>query len=364
MNKSTLATKQQNMLDTVVEHYQLSSLNYSALPLGNGLINDTYLITSAKKPFVLQRINGHVFQKPWQVTKNADLINQHLSAKKVRGQYPLATIDQLPCTNNTSLLQLESGYWRAIEFIPNSYSIDAVETPEQAEKAARAFAKFNAALSDFPAQNLAEIIPNFHDLGYRLQQLTDATTTNKAERKMHCQDIITCCFTQQDFINEVADLVTKLPVRVTHNDTKINNLLFDTKSHQAIAVIDLDTCMPGYLMHDFGDMVRTCCANLPEDDHEIEKMQIRLDIFKALAKGYISTLNGTISKSETESLIVGALMIPFMMAVRFLTDYLDGDRYFHVQHSQHNLARAKNQLQLFKLLMKQRQQLSDIVHNV
>ena len=364
MNKSTLATKQQNMLDTVVEHYQLSSLNYSALPLGNGLINDTYLITSANKPFVLQRINNHVFQKPWQVTKNADLINQHLLVKKSHGEYPLATIGQLLSTDNKSLLQLNSGFWRAIEFIPNSYSVDIVETPEQAEKAAKAFAQFNAALSDFPAQNLAEIIPNFHNLAHRLQQLTAATNADNAQRKTHCQDIINACFAQQSFINEVAEMVRKLPVKVTHNDTKINNLLFDTKSHQAIAVIDLDTCMPGYLMHDFGDMVRTCCANLPEDGHEIEKMRIRLDIFKALAKGYISTLNGTISKSETESLIVGALMIPFMMAVRFLTDYLDGDKYFHVQHSQHNLVRAKNQLHLFKLLMQQRQQLSDIVHNV
>lgn len=363
MNKAAFANKQQ-ALDTVVEHYQTSSSNYLASPLGNGLINQTYLIKSSSKRFVLQKINDHVFQQPEQVTQNADLINQHLSAKKQRGEYPLATICQLANIDGYSLLQLDSGFWRAIEFIPDSYSVDAVESPKQAEKAATAFAQFNAALSDFPAQKLAEIIPNFHHLAHRLQQLSDAVNTDQAKRKSNCRALIDDCFAQQAFIDEVAELIAKLPIKVTHNDTKINNLLFSAKTHQAIAVIDLDTCMPGYLMHDFGDMVRTCCANLPEDSPEIEKMAIRLDIFQALAKGYISTLKNNINKEEIGSLIVGALLIPFMMAIRFLTDYLDGDHYFHVQHSEHNLERAKNQLQLFKLLAQQRQQLSDIVYSI
>lgn len=364
MSNSLLASKQNQVIDNVVEHYQVSPLNYAITPLGNGLINDTYLITSDNKRFVLQRINSHVFKKPWQVTQNADLINQHLLAKKALGKYPLATIGQLTNTESSSLLQLGNDYWRAIEFIPNSCSIDVVETCQQAEKAATAFAQFSAALSDFPSQNLAEIIPNFHHLAHRLQQLAYATEADNAQRSADCQTIIDQCFTEQSFINEVAELVTSLPIKVTHNDTKINNLLFNTKTHQAMAVIDLDTCMPGYLMHDFGDMVRTCCSNLPEDGIEIEQMNIRLDIFEALAKGYITTLNDTINNVEKESLVVGALLIPFMMAVRFLTDYLDGDKYFHVQHSKHNLARAKNQLLMFKLLKQQRQQLSNIVHSI
>ncbi len=364
MNNSLLTNKQNQVIDKVVEHYQVSPSDYSISPLGNGLINDTYLITSNNKRFVLQRINSHVFQNPKQVTQNADLINQHLIAKKALDEYPLATIGQLTNKENSTLLQLDSDYWRAIAFIPNSCSIDVVETCEQAEKAATAFAQFSAALSDFPTQNLAEIIPDFHHLAHRLQQLAYATNNDSQQRGSSCQTIIDDCLTQQHFINEVSELVTTLPMKVTHNDTKINNLLFNTETHQAIAVIDLDTCMPGYLMHDFGDMVRTCCSSLPEDGIEIAQMSIRLDIFEALAKGYITTLNSTISKAEIDSLVVGALLIPFMMAVRFLTDYLDGDKYFHVQHSEHNLVRAKNQFQLFKLLKQQRQQLSDIVHRI
>lgn len=364
MNKTIIEDELQLTLDSVLTHFQRSSPGYSISSLGNGLINHTYLVKAGNKPFVLQRINEHVFRQPWLVTRNADLINQHLIMKKQLGNYPLATISQLTNTKNDTLLQLDSGYWRAIEFIPCSYSVDAVTTTQQAESVANAFAEFNAALSDFPAQKLSEIIPDFHHLAHRLQQLTEAINTDKVKRKSHCQPLIDYCFEQQSFIKEVADLIKTLPVKVTHNDTKINNLLFSSSTHQAIAVIDLDTCMPGFLMHDFGDMVRTCCSNLPEDSPALDQMTIRLDIFSALAKGYISTLDKHISEIEKGSLLVGALLIPFMMAVRFLTDYLDGDNYFHIKHQEHNLERAKNQMQLFKLLSQQREQLDDIIANI
>jgi hypothetical protein len=361
MNKTTIEKELQLTLNTVLEHYPNSTADNLISPLGNGLINHTYLVKSGVEPFVLQRINDHVFQQPWLVTRNADFINQHLLLKKQQGCYPLATISQLKNKKNDTLLQLDSGYWRAIEFIPFSYSVEDVKTPEQAESVANAFAEFNAALSDFPAEKLSEIIPDFHHLAHRLQQLSEVISTDKVKRKSHCQTLIDYCFEQQNFIKEVADLIKVLPVKVTHNDTKINNLLFSSNTHKAIAVIDLDTCMPGFLMHDFGDMVRTCCSNLPEDGTALEQMTIRLDIFNALAKGYISTLDKHISKIERNSLIVGALLIPFMMAIRFLTDYLDGDNYFHIKHQEHNFERAKNQMQLFKLLSQQREQLSEIV---
>ncbi len=363
MNKKIIDHEHQLTLDSVLKHFKSSSLGYSISPLGNGLINHTYLVKTVDKPFVLQRINEHVFRQPWLVTRNADLINQHLLLKKQQGHYPLVTISQLTNTKKDTLLKLDSGYWRAIEFIPCSYSVEVVETPEQAESVANAFAEFNAALSDFPADELSEIIPNFHHLAHRLKLLTEVINADKAQRKSQCTTLIDYCFEQQDFINEVANLITILPIKVTHNDTKINNLLFSSHTHQAIAVIDLDTCMPGFLMHDFGDMVRTCCSNLPEDSTALEKMTVRLDIFNALANGYITALDERISKKERDSLIVGALLIPFMMAVRFLTDYLDGDNYFHIKHQEHNLERAKNQMQLFKLLNQQREQLSSIIAN-
>lgn len=351
-------------IDQVLECFGYSLADCIISPLGNGLINDTYLVKSQHSSFVLQRINDHVFKNPKLLSRNADLINQHLYIKHQQGAYPLSTTTQLPNKYNETLLHLNNAYWRATTYIANSYSIEVIETPQQAQKAATAFAQFNAALCDFPTENLAPIIPGFHDLSMRLQQLQSAINADKVKRKATCQSAIDYCLTQDEFILEVNKLISMLPTKVTHNDTKINNLLFSTKTHQAIAVIDLDTCMPGYLMHDFGDMVRTCCSNLPEDSTDLTQMRISNEIFESLATGYISTISKQMNSAEKDSLLVGALLIPFIMAVRFLADYLDGDNYFHVKHEKHNLARAENQLKLFTLLKQQREHLSDIIENI
>lgn len=362
--KNFTSKKNKQILQEVLNYFDFSSLDYQITALGNGLINDTFLVKSEQTSFVLQRINNLVFKQPELVSKNADLINQHLHIKQQQGTYPLSTIKQLRNKYNDSLLHLNSAYWRAITYIPNSYSIEAVDTPLQAEKAATAFAQFNTALCDFPSANLAEIIPGFHDLALRLKQLQSSIHADKVKRKVSCQAIIDYCHAQNEFIVEVDKVISILPQKVSHNDTKINNLLFSTKTHQAIAVIDLDTCMPGFLMHDFGDMVRTCCSNLPEDSTDLAQMIVRKDIFKALAKSYILTLSKHMSKAEKDSLMIGALLIPFIMAVRFLTDYLDGDNYFNVKHKRHNLDRAENQLQLFTLLKQQRKELNEIIENL
>lgn len=362
--KNFTSKKNKQILLEVLNYYDFSPLDYQITTLGNGLINDTFLIKSEQTSFVLQRINDFVFKQPDLVCKNADLINQHLQIKQQQGKYPLSTIRQLRNKYNDCLLDLPSGYWRAITYIPDSYSIEAVETPQQAEKAATAFAQFNSALWDFPSANLAEIIPGFHDLTLRLKQLQCAIRADKVKRKANCQDAIDICHAQNEFIVEVDNLISTLPQKVSHNDTKINNLLFSIETHQAIAVIDLDTCMPGFLMHDFGDMVRTCCSNLPEDSTDLTQMIVRKDIFQALAKGYVLTLSKHMSKVEKDSLLIGALLIPFIMALRFLTDYLDGDNYFYVKHKRHNLERAENQLQLFTLLKQQRKELNEIIENV
>jgi Ser/Thr protein kinase RdoA (MazF antagonist) len=351
-------------LQEVLEYYDFYSSNCITSLLGNGLINDTYLVNSKRNSFVLQRINDHVFKQPQLLSTNTDLINQHLSTKQQQGTYPLSIAKQLSNKNKDTLLQLNSGYWRAMEYVAKSYSIESVKTPQQAEKAASAFAQFSAALCDFPPENLAEIIPGFHDLSLRLTQLQSAIDADKVKRKAPCQSIIDACHAQHKFVAEVNNVTSTLCKKVTHNDTKINNLLFSTKTHQAIAVIDLDTCMPGFLMHDFGDMVRTCCSNLPEDSTDLANMNISKEIFESLATGYISTLSKHMNQAEKDSLLVGALLMPYLMAIRFLIDYLDGDNYFHVKHKRHNLARAENQLKLFTLLKQERTQLNAIIKNI
>ncbi len=349
------------ILSQVLPHFGCSLSNSTVSPLGNGLINQTYLVRNIDVVFVLQCINKNVFKHPEQVIENAELINAHLLSKKEAGHYSLESISQLPSHDKSPMVIINKDYWRAIQYIPNCYTVESVTTTDQAQQVGTAFAQFTAALSDFPAASLAEIIPNFHDLNFRISQLREVIKHDPANRLNLCQDVVDFCLAQQNFISEVAEITSQLPIHVTHNDTKINNLLFSSDTKNPIAVIDLDTCMPGYLMHDFGDMVRTCCSNLPEDGKNIEDMSVRMDIFAVLIKAYIASFGNKITSLEQDSLIIGAQLLPFMIGVRFLTDYLDGDNYFHVDHHTHNLERTKNQFQLYKLLQENKVELATVI---
>ena len=352
------------ILDEVLSHYDCSLENSTVSPLGNGLINWTFLVKSSAKTFVLQRINEHVFKTPLEVINNAELISAHLYRKQKAGEYTLSPIGQLPTNQNEFFAKVDGGYWRAIEFIPKCYTVEAISQTKQAEQVGSAFAKFTAALSDFSADKLTEIIPNFHHLQSRLNQLDDAIKLDSSGRLASCQKLVDYCLSQKEFISEVASISAQLPVHVTHNDTKINNLLFCSSNDAPAAVIDLDTCMPGFLMNDFGDMVRTCCSTEPEDGKDLANMSIRVDIFTALAKSYVEGFGNKITPLELQSLVIGGQLLPFMVGVRFLTDYINGDVYFHAAHSEHNIDRAQNQFHLYKLLADQKQTLKTIVESI
>ena len=337
-------------LKHVISQYGVNPSESQVSQLGNGLINSTYLVKSPNKNFVLQKINQGVFKQAKQVIANAELIDQFLVSAKARNEYPLSSVGQLETINGEKSIEIGSELWRALYFIPNCYTIEAVDSLGQASQAATAFAQFTSALSAFPAEQLSVIIPNFHNLQYHLQQLQDAIQRDPVNRLSRCQTQVDYCLAQKNFTAQVAAVSFKLPLHVTHNDTKINNLLFCNQTKQAAAVIDLDTCMPGFLMNDFGDMVRTCCSNLPEDGKNIEDMEIRFDIFNALLQAYIKGFGSNITSLEKQSLVIGAQLLPFMIGVRFLTDYINGDNYFHTQYDEHNWVRAKNQFQLYSLL--------------
>jgi Ser/Thr protein kinase RdoA (MazF antagonist) len=348
-------------LNQVLLNYKFSLDNSSVSPLGNGLINSTYLVCNAKVNCVLQRINKNVFKNPKDVIDNAELINKHLLSKKHKNLYSLSPIWQISTIDGQPMIiDTDNEYWRAIHYIPNCFTVEEVETPEQAKQVGSAFAQFTSALSDFPATSLTETIPDFHNLSKRINDLRTVIKADTQGRLSSCQPLVDFCFSAQTFIDEVEQLTRELPIQVTHNDTKINNLLFCAKSNQPLAVIDLDTCMPGYLMHDFGDMVRTCCSSLPEDGTDLANMKVRFDIYSALSQGYIEAFGDKMSELEQQSLVIGAQLLPFMIGVRFLTDYLDGDNYFHVDHENHNLERAKNQLNLYRLLHEDRKKLNEI----
>lgn len=349
-------------LDFVISQYGIDPVDSQVSSLGNGLINSTYLVKHPDKTFVLQKINQTVFKQAKQVISNAEQIDGFLVSAKARNQYALSSIGQLSTVDDEKCIEIDDELWRALYFIPNCYTIEAVENIAQAEQAATAFARFTSALSGFSADKLSVIIPDFHNLQSRLQQLQEVVKRDPVGRLKSCQPQVDFCLGQKDFIDAVAAMVEKLPLHVTHNDTKINNLLFCNETKQPIAVIDLDTCMPGYLMHDFGDMVRTCCSNLPEDGKNIEQMEVRFDIFNALLQAYVKGFGENISRLEKQSLITGAQLLPFMIGIRFLTDYIDGDNYFQTQFEAHNLVRAKNQFQLYSLLHDQVDQLRECLN--
>jgi thiamine kinase-like enzyme len=347
------STSTSKNIEFVITQFGINYAESTVSTLGNGLINCTYLVKSPTKTFVLQKINQGVFKQAKQVISNAELIDKCLATAIEQGEYPLSSINQLSTIDDKKFIEIGDELWRTLYFIPNCFTVETIENTEQASQAATAFAQFTSALSSISAEKLAIIIPDFHNLSFRLEQLQNVIKNDPVNRLQSSQEQVTYCLEQADFICEVADMVAQLPLHVTHNDTKINNLLFCKESKQPIAVIDLDTCMPGLLMHDFGDMVRTCCSTLPEDGSNIDEMEIRLDIFDALLQAYIAGFGDNISEIEKQSLITGARLLPFMIGVRFLTDYIDGDNYFSTQYDEHNLVRAKNQFQLFSLLNQQ-----------
>lgn len=347
MSNSTTANSQ--LLEQILTKYNLNWHECKITKLGNGLINDTFLVQHIKKSIVLQRINQQVFTQPLQVIENTELICQHLKQKHLEQDYSLQPIWQHLTVQNDNYVYIEGQYWRALTFVEGSYTIEAITNAEQAKIVAQAYAQFSLTLADFDSTKLKCIIPSFHHLPTRISQLNSALASASQSRKLTAKPLINDIFLQQSFIDEVETVIRQLPQRVTHNDTKINNLLFNKETDQAIAVIDLDTCMSGYLMHDFGDMVRSCCSSLAEDDKNIEAMVVNTEYLAILATTYVEQFAFKLSKVEQQSLIIGVKLMPFMLGIRFLTDYLNNDCYFHTEYTEHNLIRAKNQLHLYRL---------------
>ncbi|MCG7530017.1 aminoglycoside phosphotransferase family protein [Psychrobium sp. MM17-31] len=335
----------------IINHYVNDLQTATVKPLGSGLINATYLVEEQEQRFVLQAINHHVFPHPRNIVENSLTIATHLSQKQA--DYPFEIMKPRASNDGSYLIECreseEQTTWRALEFIDGSISLEQMDTPKQAWLAANAFAKFSMALADLDIQTIKPIIVNFHDLTTRMQQLATAQESADSNRISNASTLLDAFLGETLFIEQVTALVNELPQRVTHNDTKINNLLFDRQSMKPKAVIDLDTCMPGYLLHDFGDMVRTCCSSLAEDDANVDAMEFKTEIFEQLMDGYLAGLDDSISDAEKQSLLVGARLMPFIIGVRFLTDYLNGDCYFSVSREGQNLDRAANQFKLYQL---------------
>lgn len=346
---------------SVLPHFGIEAGEAIISALGNGHINDTLLVRWPAGELVLQRINTQVFKTPQALVSNADKISHHLCAKALQQQYGLQVVS--PCLTQGGELAIdlgEQGFWRAFSYLPHSLSIEVVESEAQAEMAAKAFGHFACALSDFDATELEDVIPQFHHLPGRMEMLRQAVQQDKAKRLDSCHQWVDYALSQQHLLDELAEISPQLPLRICHNDTKINNMLFDKRDMSSMAIIDLDTCMKGHLMYDFGDMVRTFCSPEEEDSIALEHVKVRQPIFAAICRGYLSELGDVLTEVEKRSLWLGARVICLMIGVRFLTDYLNGDLYFHVHRGGHNLDRAANQFTLYQSLLDQEAELMPI----
>lgn len=351
----------------LITHAVLADYNLPAdtdiRSFGNGHINKTFLLTTDQRKLILQQINTAIFPSADAVVGNALKIEQHLLQKKQQGQYELQILKQM-ATRRGDYLTGTIKDLRALEFIEHGISLDVVQTSAQAKAAAFTFAQFAAALADFDAKQLTTVLPDFHNLQMRLAQLKDAAERDSQERLAGCHELVEFCLSQQHLLEQLHTFSQHLPVRVCHNDTKINNMLYSVSEGRGIAAIDLDTCMAGFWMYDFGDMVRTCCSPEAEDSLNTAAVRIRPEIFQALAEGYLTGLSGVITALERDSLLLGAQIMCLMIGVRFLTDHLVGDTYFNIKRENHNLQRAQNQVRLYQDLLAQEQALKDCIQHV
>ncbi|MDX2427279.1 MAG: aminoglycoside phosphotransferase family protein [Xanthomonadales bacterium] len=332
------------ILGAIREPYRLS-INATAAPLGNGHINQTVLVRDGERSLVAQRINTFVFQDPGALVHNARAIRSHLRRKEKAPK----VVRHLPGVNGSYLHGPDRDI-RVLEYIRGSRSIEVLESPDQAFEAAFTFAGFSRALSDFDTGQLITVIPDFHNPSMRYRLFIEALQDARMTRTEACRSEIEFAKNLEPLIVEWQFLMDGLPTRVCHNDCKINNILINLGDGKALAIIDLDTSMPGCLMTDFGDLVRTCCNPEAEDSTALEQVSARPEVFSTLVQGYLKGLEGVIIPEEIESLVPGALMVCFIQGIRFLTDFLADDRYYRVDYPLHNLDRARNQFQLFRSL--------------
>ena len=329
-------------------------------PFGSGLINSTFKISAKSKgiedEFILQKINTSIFKNPLGLMNNISKVAAHLLSKK----YPLAVLTPIYTLQNELLYFDNNGnIWRLFPFINNTITFDNIATKEQALETALSFGQYLSYLLDFDARQLDLTIPDFHNTRMRFEHFKNQVKSDTHNRVAVVKKEI-------DYLLNLEYLIQKsekldLPIRVVHNDTKINNLLLDAQTLKAKCVVDLDTLMPGKLMDDFGDLVRTSVSPVDENESDFSKVGIRLKIFKNLTIGFLYHLKAVIEPVEKENLLLGAQLITFEQALRFLGDYLAGDIYYKITYPDHNLVRAKNQIALVRALLKQEDTLKKIM---
>ena len=353
----------------IIKHFNISGDVLEVKPFGSGHINDTFLIkTSAENgtEYLLQKINHFVFKDIGGLMNNMVFITDHLKQKiKETGDPEKEVLTLVKCNNGKYYCQDELGnYWRMTYFLKDTRSYDLVTTGQQAYQGGVAFGRFQYLLCDMYPGVLVEVIPDFLNIEKRLNDLNSAVKNDKAGRLQTVLTELEFLTSRADKMKEILELGKAgiLPLRITHNDTKFNNILLD-KDNNIQCVIDLDTVMPGYVAYDFGDAIRSIINTAVEDEKDLDAIRLNIPLFAEFTKGYLSQTISFLTEQELKSLIKGVMLLPYMQAVRFLTDYLEGDVYYKTQFADHNLQRTLAQMQLLKMLELHKQELTDIIQS-
>jgi Ser/Thr protein kinase RdoA (MazF antagonist) len=358
-------------LKQIVDRFAVSGEVESVAPFGTGLINDTYRVTTTGEgspDYVLQRINHSIFRDVPMLQENIRRITDHISAKlaaRGAGGIERRVLQIVPATDGKLFYFDGQSYWRLTVLIPGARSHEQV-TPELARATGRAFGDFQGMLADLPGEPLGATIPDFHNIEFRLRQLDEAIREDRAGRIEKVRGIVDEILKRAPEMVGAEELARegKLPRRISHCDTKVNNVLFDEASGEVLCVIDLDTTMPGFVMSDYGDFIRTAGNTGAEDDPDLEKVGLDVEIFRAFTEGYLSSAAEWLTPLEIEMLPFGARLLTFMQTVRFLTDYLNGDTYYKIASPEHNLRRTLAQLAHLKSIEKHEAEMKNFIKTI
>ena len=346
-----------------------SYVNIKQIKIGH--INSTYTLYfdqgSSVKRYLLQEINTHVFKNPIQLMKKIEKITTFLSEKvrlsgaKNYENLSLRVIHTLD--HHSYMISSKNHFFRVYNFIENAKTYQKTNDLKLFYNAGKTVGTFQNMLSDFDASQLHETIPNFHNTPYRFQTFLKVLKENPCDRAKDCEEEIQFVLHLKDFTPVITSLIEQklIPIKVTHNDTKLNNIMFDCETKEGLCLVDLDTVMPGTILYDFGDAIRSGCNRADEDEKNLEKVRFSVDLFKAFSEGYLSSVASSITECEVNHLVDSAILMTFECGMRFLTDYLDGDHYFKTKYDNHNLVRCRTQFHLVKQMIEQKDVLEEIV---
>jgi len=353
---------------TIARQFQLHGEFVSAAPYGNGHINDTYCVVcdqgGTRVRYIFQRINHNIFKNPVALMENIWRVTEHLGHKMAGKPEPTRRVLTLiPTHDNQPYYRDPDGnHWRVYIFIEKARTFDAVESTSQAFEAAKAFGQFQKLLADLPAPRLHDTIPDFHHTPKRFAALEKAIEADIVNRAQFAKAEIEFALKHKSLASALLD--AGLPERVTHNDTKLNNVMLDDTTGEGVCVIDLDTVMPGLALYDFGDMVRTTTSPVKEDERDLSKVVMQFPMFEALVRGYLAEAVEFLTPAEKQFLPLSGKLITFEIGLRFLADFLAGDKYFKVHRENHNLDRCRTQFKLVESIGQQGEQMNRLVETI